>query len=82
MSDSTAVVGLEWHRRYLRRYIKLQVGAPEGFTCRGGWHEAIVEIGDFPGTVETGSLEEQIATPFQNDRRWPQYCDGLLLPLQ
>lgn len=76
MSQATAIATIEWHRRYLRRYIRLPIGAPEGFTCRGGWHEAIWEIGDHAGTLEKGSIEERAATPPASDRRWPIYCDG------
>lgn len=76
MSDSVAVTAVEWHRRYLRRYNRLPIGGPDGFTCRGGFHEAVWEIGDFPGLLENGSIEETAATPPCTDRRWPVYCDG------
>jgi hypothetical protein len=76
MADTVAIVAATWHRRYLRRYIKLPIGAPNGFSCRGGWHEAIWEIGDYPGILEAGSVEEKSATPPESDRRWPVYCDG------
>lgn len=70
MSEAAAIVTVQWHRRYLRRYIRLHIGAPDGFTCRGGWHEAIVDIGDFPGSGAG------VIAPPRIDRRWPLYCDG------
>lgn len=76
MSEATALVQTTWHRRYLRRYIKLQLGAPEGFTCRGGWHEAVVAIGDHPGEIGPDSIEEKSLQPPRTDRRWPLRCDG------
>lgn len=75
MSEATALVAIAWHRRSLRRYIKLQLGAPVSFTCHGGWHEAIVEIGDYPGEVEKGSAEERQLAPPRTDSRWPRECD-------
>jgi hypothetical protein len=71
-----ALVAVQWHRRYLRRYIKLQLGAPEGFTCAGGWHEAVVQIGDYPGEIERDSREERQLRPPRIDERWPLKCDG------
>jgi hypothetical protein len=67
---------MAWHRRFLRRYIRLHPGAPDGFTCKGGWHEAIVDIGDFEGEIERGSLEEKRLAPPRIDERWPIQCDG------
>lgn len=69
------MAAIAWHRRSLRRYIRLPIGAPESFTCRGGWHQAIDEIGDFPGEILEGSIEERSATPPRSDRRWPLFCD-------
>lgn len=76
MSEGLSLVAVSWHRRSLRRYIKLQPGEPRTFTCHGGWHEAIVEIGDYPGDVEKGSAEEKKLAPPRTDSRWPRECDG------
>jgi hypothetical protein len=64
------------HRIYLRRYIRLHLGAPDSFTCEGGWHEAKVAIGDHPRGVKRGSPEEKRLTPPRLDERWPLKCDG------
>lgn len=65
------------HRRFLRRYNRLHPGEPKGgSTCRGGWHEAIVDIGDFDGDVVRGSPEEKKLAPRRIDERWPMKCDG------
>jgi hypothetical protein len=69
-------VAVAWHRRYLRRYIKLHLGAPVSFTCHGGWHEAIVAIGDYPAEIEKGSTEERQLAPPRTDSRWPRQCSG------
>lgn len=76
MIEGIADVAVEWHQRVLRRYIRLHIGAPEGFTCRGGWHEAFVALGDYPGEVERGSDDERALTPPEYDPRWPKHCDG------
>lgn len=64
------------HRRFLRRYSKLRIGAPAAFNCLGGFHQAIISIGDFPDELEPGSMEEQILRPPRVDSRWPRHCDN------
>lgn len=74
MTESIALVAVQWHRRFLRRFIRLPVGAPDSWTCAGGWHEAVVAIGDFVGTIEAGSAKEKSLTPARIDERWPMQC--------
>ena len=66
-----------WHRRYLRRYVRLAPGQPKTFTCSGGWHEAIVELpGVYPGEIEKRSHAERMLMPPRIDERWPLQCDS------
>jgi hypothetical protein len=76
VTEGSALVVVQWHRRFLRRYNRLLPGAPDGFTCKGGWHEAIVDIGDYQGEVVRGSHEEKKLAPARIDERWPLACDG------
>lgn len=64
------------HRIFLRRYIRLHYGAPESFTCEGGWHEAKRALRDYPRGVKRGSVQERKLTPPRIDERWPMKCDG------
>jgi hypothetical protein len=61
---------------FLRRYVKLPAGAPSQFNCEGGWHESIVEIGEFVGELESGTPAEQRLRPPRIDERWPLLCAG------
>jgi hypothetical protein len=62
------------HRRFLRRYSRLKIGMPNSFDCKGGFHQAIVAIGDFDGEIIPGSAEDRHAQPPRIDSRWPRHC--------
>jgi hypothetical protein len=64
------------HRRFLRRYSRLKIGMPNSFECLGGFHQAIVAIGDFDGELIVGSAEERHAQPPRADSRWPRHCEN------
>lgn len=59
---------------FLRRYIRLHPGAPVDFTCDGGWHESIVEVGEYVGELVAGTPAEQKLRPPRIDERWPLHC--------
>jgi hypothetical protein len=64
------------HRRFLRRYSKLAIGAPNAFDCMGGFHQSIVDLGIFDGEIAPGSVEEKMLHPPRTDRNWPRHCDN------
>jgi hypothetical protein len=49
---------------------------PNAFDCIGGFHQAIVEIGDFDGEFVPGSPEERAMQPARTNSRWPRHCDN------
>lgn len=42
----------------------------------GGFHQAIVNLGDFDGEIVPGSVEEKILQPPRVDKSWPRHCDN------
>lgn len=75
MSENLAIVVAARHRRFLRRYSRLKVGMPNAFDCLGGFHQAIVAIGEFEGEFVPGSREEKCFQPARTNSRWPRHCD-------
>jgi hypothetical protein len=49
---------------------------PNAFDCLGGFHQAIVAIGEFEGEFVPGSAEEQSFRPARVNSRWPRHCDN------
>jgi hypothetical protein len=49
---------------------------PNSFDCQGGFHQAIIAIGDFDGELVPGSAEERHAQPPRANSRWPRHCEN------
>lgn len=60
----------------LRRYRSSHES--HGWTCEGGWHEAVVWTGEEEPEVrdDSGIRRSTVALPPPEDPRWPVECDG------